>query len=76
MEALKTTFTEEELKVSIIISMSFIISARIRYYEHIMLPMQKNISFQVIFEKMDWDKNGEISKIEFKSYLAEYVIYQ
>ena len=22
---------------------------------------------------MDWDKNGEISKIEFKSYLAKYV---
>jgi len=24
-----------------------------------------------IFEQMDWDKNGEISKIEFKSYLAK-----
>lgn len=23
-----------------------------------------------IFEKMDWDKNGTISPIEFKSYLA------
>ena len=26
---------------------------------------------QAIFEKMDWDKNGTISCIEFKSYLAE-----
>jgi len=26
---------------------------------------------RAIFEQMDWDKNGEISKIEFKSYLAK-----
>ena len=26
---------------------------------------------QEIFEKMDWDKNGTISCIEFKSYLAK-----
>lgn len=25
---------------------------------------------QEIFEKMDWDKNGYITPIEFKSYLA------
>jgi Ca2+-binding EF-hand superfamily protein len=25
---------------------------------------------QEIFEKMDWDKNGLVSPIEFKSYLA------
>jgi Ca2+-binding EF-hand superfamily protein len=25
---------------------------------------------QEIFEKMDWDKNGTVSPIEFKSYLA------
>ena len=28
-------------------------------------------SLQEIFEKMDWDKNGTISCIEFKSYLAK-----
>ena len=32
-----------------------------------------NIShpFQEIFEKMDWDKNGTISCVEFKSYLQK-----
>ena len=27
--------------------------------------------FQAIFEKMDWDKNGTISCVEFKSYLQK-----
>ena len=26
--------------------------------------------YQEIFEKMDWDKNGYITPIEFKSYLS------
>ena len=29
------------------------------------------IFFQAIFEKMDWDKNGTISCVEFKSYLQK-----
>ena len=76
MEALKTTFTVEELKVSNNINtLHHIIKIQLIWF-YLVLHMQQNISFQAIFEKMDWDKNGEISKIEFKSYLAKYVIYQ
>ena len=32
--------------------------------------MKFSMYFQEIFEKMDWDKNGVVSAIEFKSYLA------
>ena len=30
-----------------------------------------HLCFQTIYEQMDWDKNGSVSFIEFKSYLSK-----
>ena len=74
MDELKTTYTIEELKVKYYSIKIYFIqiycfsSNKIIAYiliEYYLIKIQK------IFEQMDWDKNGEISKIEFKSYLAK-----
>ena len=71
MDELKTTYTIEELKVKYsnikIQSQPFSSNKIISY----ILIECYFIKIQKIFEQMDWDKNGEISKIEFKSYLAK-----
>ena len=74
MDELKTTYTIEELKVKYY-------SIKIYFIQIYCFSSNKIIAYiliayylikiQKIFEQMDWDKNGEISKIEFKSYLAK-----
>ncbi len=70
MESLLTRFSKEELKVSnwtLVNSTPQMPSKRnadITFFS----PPKKN---QDIFEKMDWDKNGYVTPLEFKSYLIE-----
>ena len=74
MDELKTTYTIEELKVkysNIKIHVSQIYSFSSNKIISYILIKYHLIKIQKIFEQMDWDKNGEISKIEFKSYLAK-----
>ena len=41
------------------------------YFHITILTFQPDNNVKAIFNKMDWDNNGEISRIEFKSYLAK-----